>query len=225
MKLLFFKAQWCTPCNQMEPIVAEIFQLSHIAECYPDVEHIDIDSDWKTSSRWKVQGIPTFIIVDNAGNERSRHSGAWAKNKMIDWLSDNFTTSQASTLTTTSNDVCNINFRKDNSMIKSVKKMLGMSGTGEGMMGSISTFAGYYAPMGFMDCDGRLLQVKDYPALFSILSTTYGGDGVKTFALPDLRPFANDGQPDTGRHRRVDWNELKMPRQVMCVNGIYPTRD
>jgi hypothetical protein len=110
-------------------------------------------------------------------------------------------------------------------MIKTIKKMLGMSGPGEGMIGSISTFAGRFAPMGFMDCDGRMLQPKEYPALYSILGRTYGGDGTTSFALPDLRPFANDGQPDTGKHRRVDWNELNMPRQVICFVGVYPTRD
>ena len=109
-------------------------------------------------------------------------------------------------------------------MIKNVKKMLGMSGTGDDIIGSISTFAGYFAPRGFLDCDGRVLQSKEYPALFSILSTTYGGDGT-TFALPDLRPFANDGQPDTGKRRRVDWHSVGMPRQVICVDGIYPMRD
>jgi microcystin-dependent protein len=109
-------------------------------------------------------------------------------------------------------------------MIKTIKKMLGMNGAGDEIIGSISTFAGRFAPMGFMDCDGRVLQAKEHPALYSILGTTYGGDGT-TFALPDLRPFANDGQPDTGRQRKVDWNEVKQPRQVICVTGIYPMRD
>jgi Phage Tail Collar Domain len=118
-----------------------------------------------------------------------------------------------------------INFKEENSMIKTVKKMLGMSGDGGEIIGSISTFAGNFAPREFANCDGRLLQVKDYPALFSILGTTYGGDGRTTFALPDLRPFSNDGQPDTGKRHRVDWNEVGMPRQVICINGIYPSRD
>lgn len=44
-----------------------------------------------------------------------------------------------------------------------------------------------FAPTGTMPCDGRLLSIAQYSALFSLLGTTYGGNGVTTFALPDLR--------------------------------------
>jgi len=44
-----------------------------------------------------------------------------------------------------------------------------------------------FAPKGFAFCDGRLLGIAQNQALFSLLGTTYGGDGVTTFALPDLR--------------------------------------
>ena len=108
-------------------------------------------------------------------------------------------------------------------MLKTIKKMLGMS-LGDEIVGSISTFAGNYAPMCYMNCDGRLLEIHSNPTLFSIIGTTYGGDNKTTFALPDLRPFSKDGQSDTGYHRRVDWSELSMPRQIICVAGSYPTR-
>ncbi|PCJ81111.1 MAG: hypothetical protein COA49_06560 [Bacteroidetes bacterium] len=39
----------------------------------------------------------------------------------------------------------------------------------------------------FMNCDGQLLNISNYTALFSVLGTTYGGNGMTTFALPDLR--------------------------------------
>ena len=109
-------------------------------------------------------------------------------------------------------------------MLNKIKQLLGMNGTGDEMIGSISTFAGNFAPRFFLDCNGQQLPVKEFAALFSILSTTYGGDGQNTFALPDLRPFANDKQPDTGHRRKVDWSEVGMPRQVICVAGIYPSR-
>ena len=48
-------------------------------------------------------------------------------------------------------------------------------------------FGGTFAPRGWALCDGQLLSVSAYSALFSILGTTYGGDGRTTFALPDLR--------------------------------------
>ena len=101
--------------------------------------------------------------------------------------------------------------------------MLGMSIDSE-MTGSICTFAGTYAPLGYSDCDGKLLSMHDYPALYAIIGTTYGGDGKTNFALPDLRPFNKDGQPDTGRNRRVDWSTLGMPRQVICIAGYWPSR-
>lgn len=44
-----------------------------------------------------------------------------------------------------------------------------------------------FAPKGFAFCDGRLLGIAQNQALFSLLGTTYGGDGITTFALPDLR--------------------------------------
>ncbi|WP_418602405.1 phage tail protein [Hwangdonia sp.] len=54
-------------------------------------------------------------------------------------------------------------------------------------IGQISMFAGNFAPRGWALCDGQLLPISQYSALFSILGTTYGGDGETTFALPDLR--------------------------------------
>lgn len=48
-------------------------------------------------------------------------------------------------------------------------------------------FAGTFAPRGWAFCDGQLLAVDQNTALFSIVGTTYGGDGRTTFALPDLR--------------------------------------
>ena len=57
----------------------------------------------------------------------------------------------------------------------------------EAFIGSIILFAGNFAPRGWEMCDGRLLSIMENTALFSILGTTYGGDGITTFALPDLR--------------------------------------
>jgi len=54
-------------------------------------------------------------------------------------------------------------------------------------VGEISLFAGNFAPRGWAFCDGQLLSISSNTALFSLLGTTYGGDGRTTFALPDLR--------------------------------------
>ncbi|RWY45985.1 phage tail protein [Mucilaginibacter gilvus] len=54
-------------------------------------------------------------------------------------------------------------------------------------MATVLLFAGKFAPRGWAFCDGKLLSTAQYSALFSLLGTTYGGDGVNTFALPDLK--------------------------------------
>jgi len=57
----------------------------------------------------------------------------------------------------------------------------------EGFIGEIRMFAGDFAPKGWAFCDGQMLAISQNSALFSILQTTYGGNGMETFALPDLR--------------------------------------
>lgn len=51
----------------------------------------------------------------------------------------------------------------------------------------IRMFAGTFAPAGWSFCEGQLLAINQYEALFSLIGTAYGGDGQETFALPDLR--------------------------------------
>ena len=57
----------------------------------------------------------------------------------------------------------------------------------EPFIGQIIMFGGNFAPRGWALCDGQLLSISENQALFSILGTTYGGDGRTTFGLPDLR--------------------------------------
>ena len=54
-------------------------------------------------------------------------------------------------------------------------------------LGQIKLFAGNFAPRGYALCSGQLLAISQYSAVFALLGTTYGGDGVQTFGLPDLR--------------------------------------
>jgi hypothetical protein len=58
-----------------------------------------------------------------------------------------------------------------------------------------------------MAAQGQLLQISNYTALFSLLGTTYGGDGVSTFALPDLRGAAPNGLTYS-----------------ICMAGVFPSR-
>jgi microcystin-dependent protein len=76
----------------------------------------------------------------------------------------------------------------------------------EPVLGMIYMFAGNFAPQGYAMCDGQILQISQNTALFSILGTTYGGDGVQTFALPKL------SAPITGIN------------YIIATTGIYPSR-
>ena len=63
----------------------------------------------------------------------------------------------------------------------------------------IRIFPFWFAPRGWATCDGQLLPISQNTALFSLLGTTYGGDGKSTFALPDLNgrvPVHDSGQND-----------------------------
>ena len=55
------------------------------------------------------------------------------------------------------------------------------------LIGEINLFAGNFAPSGYALCNGQVLPISTYSALWTLLGTIYGGDGETTFALPDLR--------------------------------------
>ncbi|MDT5157788.1 MAG: hypothetical protein QOH51_2145 [Acidobacteriota bacterium] len=57
----------------------------------------------------------------------------------------------------------------------------------EPYVGEIRLFAGNFAPAGWMFCDGQLLPISENDVLFTLIGTTYGGDGQETFALPNLQ--------------------------------------
>ena len=54
-------------------------------------------------------------------------------------------------------------------------------------LGEIRLFGGNFAPLNWAFCDGQLLPISENEALFTLIGTTYGGDGVETFALPNLQ--------------------------------------
>ncbi|MFS8975110.1 tail fiber protein [Cupriavidus necator] len=61
-------------------------------------------------------------------------------------------------------------------------------------VGEIRMFAGTYAPAGWEFCAGQTVSISQYETLFTLLGTTYGGDGTTTFKLPDLRGILPLGQ-------------------------------
>ena len=83
----------------------------------------------------------------------------------------------------------------------------------DSFIATISFFAGSFVPRGWMSCDGRLLQISQYTALFSLLGTQYGGDGNTNFALPSLQ------------HMTETMPALHGVQVIICVEGIYPAKD
>ena len=57
----------------------------------------------------------------------------------------------------------------------------------EPFIGEIKLAPYNFAPRGWMFCHGQLLEISEYPSLYSLLGTRYGGDGYRTFGVPDLR--------------------------------------
>ena len=58
---------------------------------------------------------------------------------------------------------------------------------GEPYIGEIRIFAGTFAPAGWAMCQGQLMPISENDALFTLIGTTYGGDGQETFGIPDLQ--------------------------------------
>lgn len=58
---------------------------------------------------------------------------------------------------------------------------------GQPFIGEIRMFAGNFPPNGWMFCEGQLIPISENDALFTLIGTTYGGDGQSTFALPNLQ--------------------------------------
>lgn len=77
----------------------------------------------------------------------------------------------------------------------------------EPFIGQIQLFGFNFAPRGWAKCEGQLLAIAQNQALFSLLGTTYGGDGRTTFGLPDLRarvPVGIGNGPGVGS---ITWGE------------------
>lgn len=85
----------------------------------------------------------------------------------------------------------------------------------EEMMGVIKSFAGNFAPRGFLFCNGALLSIAQNTALFSILGTTYGGDGINTFALPNLNGRYPLGTGANGQQTYVLGEQAGTPQTTL----------
>lgn len=91
----------------------------------------------------------------------------------------------------------------------------------EPFIGEIRLSGNGRAPVGWAHCDGRLLPIAQYDALFALIGTTYGGDGQYFFALPDLRGRVPVGQgAGPGLTNRVMGEELGSEGVSLTVNQM-----
>ncbi len=95
----------------------------------------------------------------------------------------------------------------------------------EPFLGEIKIVSFNFAPKGWALCNGQLLPISQNQALFSLLGTTYGGDGRTTFALPDLRGrvpfhFGNGHvQGEVGGEEAHTLNLQELPAHAHTPNG------
>ncbi|NHA67137.1 phage tail protein [Phycicoccus flavus] len=98
------------------------------------------------------------------------------------------------------------------------------------ILGEIRLFGFGFAPVGWALCQGQMMSIPQNTALFSLLGTTYGGDGRTTFALPDLRgriPMGAGDAPGLTPRRQgqavgsetVTLDESNLPRHSHTVNA------
>ncbi len=99
----------------------------------------------------------------------------------------------------------------------------------EPFLGQIKTFGFNFPPRDWATCDGQLLPINQNQSLFSILGTTYGGDGRTSFALPDLRgrlPIQSDGTSPLGQRagaESISITPQQMGRHNHSVRGSSTT--
>ena len=95
----------------------------------------------------------------------------------------------------------------------------------EPFLGQIAVFAFAFPPKGWARCDGQILSIAQNQALFALLGTTYGGNGVNTFALPDLRgrvamhTSAGHTIGEHGGQEAVTLTAAQMPQHTHVVSS------
>jgi microcystin-dependent protein len=77
----------------------------------------------------------------------------------------------------------------------------------QSIIGSVEPFAFNFVPDGWLLCNGQTVSIMQYTQLFSLIFTTYGGDGERTFGLPNLPKFGDLG-----------------PYWCICAQGVMPVQ-
>ena len=94
----------------------------------------------------------------------------------------------------------------------------------EPYIGEICQYPYSFAPKGWALCHGQVMPISQNQALFSLLGTTYGGDGRTTFNLPDLRLKDTNGNVIQLQVGDVHEGKVYMEYSI-ALQGLYPERD
>ena len=92
----------------------------------------------------------------------------------------------------------------------------------EPFIGEICQYPYNFAPKNWAVCHGQIMSIMQNQALFALLGTTFGGDGVETFALPDLRPKDKDGNLLDIQVGEL-YNGRVFIETFISTQGIYPS--
>lgn len=95
----------------------------------------------------------------------------------------------------------------------------------EPFIGQIYLFPFNFAPEGWAQCNGQLMSIAENSALFSLLGTYYGGDGITTFGLPDLRGRASMNQGQGNGLSRYDIGERAGQENVTLTTSELPSHN
>jgi microcystin-dependent protein len=95
----------------------------------------------------------------------------------------------------------------------------------EPYLASIVLFAGNFAPRGWQFCAGQILAIAQNTALFSLLGTTYGGNGQTTFALPDLRSRVPVGTGQGPGLSNIDLGEVSGAESTTLLSTNLPSHN
>jgi microcystin-dependent protein len=94
----------------------------------------------------------------------------------------------------------------------------------EPFLGMIVQFPYNFPPQNWTFCHGQIMDIQHNTALFSLIGTTYGGDGIHNFKLPDLRP-----RNEHGDLLNIQIGDIYQGKPYIeysiCLNGIFPSRN
>ncbi|MBP2291541.1 phage tail protein [Azospirillum rugosum] len=93
---------------------------------------------------------------------------------------------------------------------------------GDVMLGTIILWPLRWVPVGWHVCDGSLLSIQNYAALYSLIGTVYGGNGSTTFGLPDLRNRVPVGAPSTSSVNGQGFGSSAVPVTIASSGLIQP---